>query len=391
MSGKGGAILVLLLSSMVVTAASAAEKAGGEALLAANRDMGLLAHLQPLNGEEERTAFLAGRRREPAFTYLAEARYDTRAMQSRLMGMRHPEGPFGDFLREKTEELLVMNRLVMARGTARALTVSRALFGAPRPRLVARARAILRGLPEVEPDRGRTLDQGAFIAELQEALDGEGLAGWSVVPLPREGATNVVASRREIQVANRPRFSEIEVRRLAVHEVGVHACRAENGFTQPLSILAVGTAGYQSTEEGLAVTCELRSGTASSAVLKKYAARVLAVDAVARGLSFRATFERLRAEGIDEGRAWTCTLRAHRGGGFLKDQVYLAGLFEVLAFLKEGGDLRELFVGKIGVADLPRIRALLAAGRLHPPRLVPRFLDETPRWPRAIMDFLDAL
>lgn len=360
-------------------------------LLTTARGLRPLTYLQPTNGEAQKQAFLAGTLAEPSFEYVAELSYDAPALQSRLMAMAFPQNPLGRLLRDKAREQIIWNRLVQARGRPEALQLSRALFGAPKPRLVARARAILRDLPPFGAEKGRILDQAAFMAGLRACLKAEGLKGWKVVPLPREGATNVVPAKRQIQVANRPRFSELELRRLSVHEVGVHALRAANGFTQDLRIFGVGLAGYQSTEEGLAVFCELRSGTCESAVLKKYAARVLAVDAVARGLGFRETFDVLRGEGVGADRAWTCSLRAHRGGGLLKDQVYLKGLFEILAFRRRGGKVEELFLGKIGIGELELLRPLLEGGELHPARYLPSHLKEAPRFDERAMAFLEAI
>ena len=42
-------------------------------------------------------------------------------------------------------------------------------------------------------------------------------------------------------------------------------------------------------------------------------------------------------------------MRIYRGGGLTKDAVYLRGLLQILRYLREGGELEPLFVGKVAV------------------------------------------
>ena len=67
-------------------------------------------------------------------------------------------------------------------------------------------------------------------------------------------------------------------------------------------------------------------------------------------------------------------MRTFRGGGLTKDAVYLAGLTEVLDYLKGGGELEPLFLGKISTEHVPLIQELRLRGVLKPPVLLPRYL-----------------
>ena len=55
-------------------------------------------------------------------------------------------------------------------------------------------------------------------------------------------------------------------------------------------------------------------------------------------------------------------MRIYRGGGLTKDAVYLRGLLQILRYLREGGELEPLFVGKVASAHLPLIFELSHAG-----------------------------
>ena len=58
-----------------------------------------------------------------------------------------------------------------------------------------------------------------------------------------------------------------------------------------------------------------------------------------------------------------------------KDAVYLRGLLELLNYLKKGGDLDPLFVGKISMHHIPIIKELQFRKVLQPPPLRPRYME----------------
>jgi hypothetical protein len=69
-------------------------------------------------------------------------------------------------------------------------------------------------------------------------------------------------------------------------------------------------------------------------------------------------------------------MRVHRGGGLTKDAVYLMGLLELLKYLREGGDVQRLFVGKMAAEHIPIIEELRLRKILKPIPLRPTFLDD---------------
>ena len=65
-----------------------------------------------------------------------------------------------------------------------------------------------------------------------------------------------------------------------------------------------------------------------------------------------------------------------RGGGLTKDAVYLRGLVGLLTYLREGGALDPLLVGKLGPDHVPIIEELQWRKVLVTPPLRPRYLDD---------------
>ena len=75
----------------------------------------------------------------------------------------------------------------------------------------------------------------------------------------------------------------------------------------------------------------------------------------ARHMGFRGLFEQIRPN-CGTALAWAIALRVKRGlakphqpGVYAKDSVYLVGYQRVKKWLQEGGDIRHLYVGDVGM------------------------------------------
>ena len=119
---------------------------------------------------------------------------------------------------------------------------------------------------------------------------------------------------------------------------------------------------------------EDKTGNINNQTMRNYAGRVIAVDSVVKELSFRDCFGALVDYDFTEDDAWNLTVRAYRGGGFIKDHVYLEGYYKVKEFAENGGDICDLYVGKVGIDDLPLVKKLLDKGILKEPTYLPSFL-----------------
>ena len=142
-------------------------------------------------------------------------------------------------------------------------------------------------------------------------------------------------------------------------------------------MLATGLAGHDELQEGLAVLAEYLVDGLTPARLRTIAARVVAAHSVARGAQFLDTYRMLVNEhGFSKKSAFQIATRVHRGGGLIKDAVYLRGLQRVVTYLAEGGRLDTLLVGKIAVSHVAVVEELQRRGVLKAPPLRPAYLDE---------------
>jgi len=163
------------------------------------------------------------------------------------------------------------------------------------------------------------------------------------------------------------KFSKNQLKVLTNHEIGVHMVTTFNGLEQPLKIFSNGFPNNVETQEGLAVYSEYMSGCLTMKRLKELAYRVIAVDTLNKGYSFADTFDLLYSQyKLNRDKAFSISLRVHRGGGFTKDHQYLCGINRVYSYAKSGGDLDPLLTGKVTLDYIDTITKLQGLGLAIP-------------------------
>jgi uncharacterized protein (TIGR02421 family) len=146
------------------------------------------------------------------------------------------------------------------------------------------------------------------------------------------------------------RYSPNQLKVLAYHEIGVHLVTTFNGLNQPLKIFYNGFPNNVETQEGLAVFSEYMSGCLTLYRLKELSYRVMAADSLLKGFTFCDTFDMLHNQyKLNREESYNISLRAHRGGGFTKDYMYLTGLKKVYERYKQNEDLSPLLAGKVSL------------------------------------------
>lgn len=320
-------------------------------------------YLNPLNAQEARQDFLAGAE-VPPFSYL-RAHWAPEALAV-LDGLKSPlEHPFGPMVAESIRGARLLILALKERSGEAFSALSD--FGNWRADedLLAAAKEQVRGVDATPFSR----DAQALLEDLQEALRARGMNDWRVEMDPIMGARVLVDSAKMVlRVNSRARFRDRDTAKLIAHEIDVHALRAENGKKQCLRIFETGLPGSLETEEGLALYAEecVQASDPGNAWCQG-----LVVQAVDWGerMGFRELYERLaRLGGSDL--AWGLSLRVKRGlsrpgepGVYGKDIVYFRGLRTVRNWLKEGGNLAHLYVGKVSV-DHP-VQEWLDAGLIE--------------------------
>lgn len=340
-----------------------------------------LLDVTPVNGNVAREAFVAGRADQPAFEYRT-LEDDPTVIRSRLDGVAVDavvDDTVRELLQAKQRELELQLEMLSARGTEAFRSMSIELYGTVAPPLLATAQGILEGVPSAGvPARDLWLDADTFAARAEAELDRYRASDpdLSVYVEVRSDCSEIMVSNGVLLIPSAARVHESRVDALLQHEIGTHAITFVNGSMQPLKLLASGLAGYDETQEALALLSEHLVGGFTAKRLRQIAARVVAVDLMLDGASFRVVYDSMLAYGFSPGSSFAIAMRVHRSGGLTKDAVYLRGLSDLLDHLGTGGSLDVLWLGKLALRSAPQVQALRdrrAIGRAH---LLPRYLAD---------------
>lgn len=237
------------------------------------------------NEAEQKKAFLTGAIRNPCFAYIP-LKYDPAEVEKRLSAVQIPSGELASLFEKKLTDILLQNRICAHRGNEKIVReATTAMHGQPDELLVAYAGNILQTVQPKED--AKTIPASTAKQAFENAFADWNLPDWKATLVPGTSAANVNSAKKEIRVGQDRIYATKDIDRLILHEIEVYVIRAANGYEQPLKIFATGLVGYLPTEEGLTSFFEKQTGMMDEELIRKYAARVIAVDSVCKGLDFR--------------------------------------------------------------------------------------------------------
>ncbi len=353
------------------------------AICAISEKFDLLLTTTPVNGQSAYAEFEATRfERAPQLLYRPRT-IDPPLLKRELYRLpieRVADTTLSYLFEEKRRELDLKLTMVEELHTRRFLPTSLALYGRVDSNLVEEARALLERYPASSPPTPSVKIDATTFAARAEALLGrlrEVAPGLTSSVELRSDISSLTVSSGNLLVGSAMTFSEDRAEALLQHEVGTHVVTHWNGCHQPLALLSAGLAGYDELQEGLAVFAEYLVGGLNPLRLRTLAGRVVAARSMSEGASFVETFHELTDDyGFGPRAAFTNTLRVHRGGGFVKDAVYLRGLRSVLEFVRDGGKLESLLIGKVATDHAEMIEELQQREILKPLALNPTYLSD---------------
>jgi len=313
--------------------------------------------LNPTNIRSEEKKVFKNEDYNPQFHYKSLQR-NLRPLQEILKKTRIPKTHLGKLLHEKRVELFHQICLLRSIGAKDFTRFSLAIYSKPSRELVRKALRYLNIKPEENGDF--KLGKTSIVKKFLDACAHHRFS-CDVIEKDMVAKAAVNAPKRRVYFSSNHSFTESDLQRLTVHEIGTHIRRGEQARKQKLKLFSLGFQGYLPTEEGLAVYNEEQAGLLTPLVLKQYAARVVAVDLSLKN-TFSVVYTALKEHFTPE-QAFNITLRAKRGlkntqlpGGYTKDYVYMQGWLQVKNFVQKGGDIKELYIGKIGVHHVPYLK-----------------------------------
>jgi uncharacterized protein (TIGR02421 family) len=337
----------------------------------------MLQLLTPINVAEQREAFFDGRAAAPDFRYRDLP--DLAPIRDELAEINPEEATdpvLVHMIRGMHRELELRIELLAARNTDHFLLGAIEKWGHVEQTLLDLAEEVLEAIPPGPPaDDYVHAHELAGMANVELAHYRRQYPELTTLVHVSDLAAGVMVENGELFIGTDASISSDRVEQLLHHEIGVHVLTYVNGSVQPIRMLSLGLEGYEETQEALGVLAEYLGGGLRPKRLRAFALRVMAAMSASERASFAETYELMTSLGAGRNRAFTTTMRAHRSGGMTKDALYLGGITRLLAFVKAGGDLESLLVGKVSLTDAPFITELLERKVLVDPPLRPRFLD----------------
>jgi uncharacterized protein (TIGR02421 family) len=354
-------------------------------LTAIDRSFDLLLQATPVNAEAAWREFRRNRFEQPPVFFYRPSPVDPALLKRQLylIPVERIDDPTLSYLfRQKQEELDRQITLLTDIDTPRFLPESLQIYGGVSDALYQQAEELLDRIPtrSNEEIAGGQLDAAEFARQAQIELGyyQQQHADFTASVAVRDDMyAGMMVSGHQLLIGGRTRVPRRRVEALLQHEIGTHLVTRYNGHRQPFQQLEVGLAGYDGLQEGLAVLAEYLVGGLSRVRLRVLAARVVSARRLLDGASFTDTFRALnRYHEFSQRAAYTIAMRIYRGGGLTKDAVYLRGLMQILRYLRDGGALEPLYLGKVASAHLPLIAELRRHGVIKPPALKPRYMND---------------
>lgn len=356
-------------------------------LAAIERSFSLLILTSPVNEAEAWDRFRASQyQREPSFHYRLLP-MDPDLLKRRLFAV--PLEAIDDpalayLMQDKREDLDRQLSMLAERGTPAFRYDSMRLYGTVDQGLLTLAKDLLRNIPPPSTARSGPRERWIDAEGFRRAAEAEFAHYARIHPDItgrridiRPDLVGLMVSEGNLLIGADLRISPDRVSALINHEIGTHVLTYVNGAAQPMEQLSLGLAGYDELQEGLAVLAEYLVNGLDRGRMRLLAARVVAAHAVEQGATFVDTFGLLTGgHGFTRGGAWHIVSRVFASGGFTRDLIYLRGLGGLLDYLRAGGELGPLYLGKIAQKHIPVLEELRHRKVLRPAPLVPRFLHD---------------
>ncbi len=277
-----------------------------------------LRYINSINQKEEKEKFMNSKTYNPNFKF-RELDFDPDKLIKQLHSCKKEldNSPVAELLSKKIDKLISWLNMLKTRGTSKFSDYSVEYYGKPDLDLVSKALSIIK--KEAKQKKEKPTITAEEMAEHLKNETKRMKLNWSVKVKENLGAkADDVAAEETLYIKKGEMFTKKDLKRLTVHELGVHSTRAVNAKKLKYKIFFMGTAEYEVTEEGLATVIEEKEGVLEGSTLKSYAGRVIAVS-MALQKSFREVYNYLCSY-FSKDESYQLTMRAKRGFQILPSQ-----------------------------------------------------------------------
>lgn len=232
------------------------------------------------------------------------------------------------------------------------------IYGLPSTKVNNFAKKILK-TPKQKGKKKQKLQINQIVPLIQTRLEESNLDTNIVITEKDSNKVSVNSLLNSIYLPKKLTRTKESIEIMLEHELGVHMMRYKNSLDQPYKIFGYGTAGYISTEEGLAVL--------NSYKLKEYKtlydpALTNVIMEHAINNDFKSTFNLARTYSKTDKGAWDKTIRIKRGLGdtsepglFTKDQYFNWAITTAEEVIKTPTLLSVALAGKASLTELQKL------------------------------------
>jgi len=211
-------------------------------------------------------------------------------------------------------------------------------------------------------DRTQKLDTPEILEEIQNTLNQYKLKDWKIQMKKSMIGNFSVNKSNKIFVKQGARLSKLRLQKIIAHEILTHVLTTQNGKKQPYLIFQDGMANYLETQEGMAIYNEYELLGINT---RYYAASNLMSSYIGLEHGFAEAVSILIELGFPKKSAIRHVLKTKRGladtskpGGITKQSIYTRGALKIEKFIKDGGNMVDLYIGKIDVDKIDQIRKM---------------------------------
>lgn len=325
----------------------------------------LLTHkyLYPTNFTSEKVKFFKDTKYNPQLNYRPFPKETFRRFEKELEHLKPPNTHSftSKIYKDKIKETKLKLKLFFSIGTTALTSTSSQLYGLKFGKKTLKT-AYKDSLTcktfksENHPTRDETADAISGYLKKQNIL------GWKVKLSKRSDFYfQIFPKKKLIKIGKHINWEGADLEYFLAHEIDGHVIRTQNASLQKKKIFTGAFPFYIKTEEGLASylgNYHSKNGKISRC---NHAIRYLA-GYFAKTHTFSQTYKFLLDYGFSPEPAFLKTFRLKRGftdtsvpGVFAREAIYYEGMLDVKNYLDEGGDVRKLFAGKVGLSDCANI------------------------------------
>jgi alpha-L-glutamate ligase-like protein/uncharacterized protein (TIGR02421 family) len=345
-------------------------------LINIDKQIKLIYHLKPLDLDKIKAKFFKKPNFNPQFEY-PKLKFDPLELNSQLEKINLDDSPIGKIFAKKKAEVSLKIKLLESIDEERFTRYSQRLFSIPKKEDFEEALEVIKKIEFKDDSHKRKYDSEYAKKQFEKTFKKYGLDHWKVKIKEGIVANCIAGKNNRLFVKKDAMFTKEHIASLITHEIETHIITAENGKTQPYQIFNRGLGYYLKTQEGLAVYNVEKNNNIKFSKSVRAHTNVMAIY-LGQKLGFKDIYHYLRELNVPEKDAFTSTLKAKRGltntgsaGVFTKDFVYMQGYKQIKQYLQDGGDIKNLYIGKMDISD---VEESLKIPNIKQPKILPDWL-----------------